>query len=217
SGWTSFDIVAKIKSMLNKSGKKVKIGHAGTLDPLAEGVLIVLTGNDTKKQNKIMEMNKEYICEISFGATSPTYDLEKELTYIKIPKNLDIEKKLDILLQKYCGEIEQKVPLYSAVKQSGTPLYKKARKNNTDNIILPSKKINIYEIEKLGFYEKNKLPTIKLRVLCSKGTYIRSLANDLGIDLGIGGVLVSLTRSMVGEYKVEDSIKIGQIIPEQII
>lgn len=216
-GWTSFDVVAKIRNILNaglhknvpnKLKRKRKVGHAGTLDPLAEGVLVILTDADTAKQNKIMISDKEYECEISFGAESETYDLEGELTYHKIPSDFDVENKVTKLLKKYIGEIEQRVPPYSAVKVKGKALYEKAREGKLMDEEVPTKKVVVYDIEKLGFYEKGKLPTIKLKIICGKGVYVRSLAHDLGKDLGIGGVLVHLVRTRVGDYVVKESQKI---------
>jgi len=209
-GWTSFDVVAKIRGLLG-GGRKRKVGHAGTLDPLAEGVLIVLTDEDTKKQQGFMELEKEYMCEISFGVTSPTYDLERELTYCSVPKDLDVEKELDNILPRYLGEIQQRVPPYSAVKVQGKPLYKKARAGKVTTDQLPLKKITIYNLQKDGFYQKNNLPTVKLKINCSKGTYIRSLAHDLGKDLGVGGILVSLIRAKIGDFHVEDAEKIPDL------
>ena len=215
--WTSFDVVAKVRGILNASlsdrvpnkiKRKRKVGHAGTLDPLAEGVLVILTDSDTKIQDKIMKSEKEYECEISFGATSETYDLEGKLTRHEIPQDLDIETELDKHLKKYVGEFEQKVPPYSAVKVKGKELYKKARAGKIDESEIPTKKVHIYAIKKLGFYERAELPTVKLKITCGKGTYVRSLAHDLGEDLGIGGVLVSLVRTRVGDYVVEEALRI---------
>lgn len=214
--WTSFDVVAKIRGILRsvrEDGKKVKVGHAGTLDPLAYGVLIVLTDGDTKKQDDFLNKDKTYVAEISFGAESETYDLEAELKFNKIPKDLDIKTKLKGLLPKYTGSIDQQVPKYSAVKVSGERLYKQARKNKPISK-LPVKKVKINEIKLLDYYIKNDLPTVTLEINCSKGTYIRSLAHDLGNDLGIGGVLIALLRTKVGDYILEDSRSITEIQQE---
>lgn len=214
--WTSFDVVAKIRGILRsvrEDGKKVKVGHAGTLDPLATGVLIVLTDGDTKKQDDFLNKDKTYVAEISFGAESETYDLEAELKFNKIPKDLDIKTKLKGLLPKYTGSIDQQVPKYSAVKVSGERLYKQARKNKPISK-LPVKKVKINEIKLLDYYIKNDLPTVTLEINCSKGTYIRSLAHDLGNDLGIGGVLIALLRTKVGDYILEDSRSITEIQQE---
>ena len=205
--WTSFDVVAKVRSML---GKKTKVGHAGTLDPLAEGVLIVLTDNDTKKQNNFMSMDKEYLAEISFGASSTTFDLEGEITYLNIPEDMDILSEFKGIMKKYLGEIDQTVPYYSAVKVKGKKLYELARKNKPVDK-LPKKKVKINSIEILDFYTKDNLPTVKLLINCSKGTYIRSLANDIGEDLGVGGILVNLVRTKVGIYTAEESVKISEL------
>lgn len=218
--WTSFDVVAKIKGILNsglnpnvpnKVRRKRKVGHAGTLDPLATGVLVILTDKDTKIQDKIMKSEKEYECEISFGAESPTYDLEGDLTYTKIPKGLDIEIELENHIPKYLGEIEQTVPPFSAVKRDGKKLYIEARKGRLDLETLPKKVVNIYSIEKIEYYIRDNLPTVKLRITCSPGTYIRSLAHDLGKDLGIGAVLVNLIRTRVGNYDIEKSLTLEEI------
>ncbi len=208
--WTSFDIVAKVRGLLG-GGRKRKVGHTGTLDPLAEGVLLVLTDEDTKKQQYFMNLEKEYVCEISFGATSPTYDLEGDLSHLDIPSGMDVEKELDKFLPSYVGEIQQRVPPYSAVKVQGRPLYKKVRAGKLDRSELPYKKITIFDIQKVDFFKKDKLTTVKLKITCSKGAYIRSLANDLGEDLKIGGVLVSLVRTRIGSYKIEEAEKISDL------
>lgn len=214
-GRTSFEIVRKIRQKL-AGNKKRKVGHAGTLDPLAEGVLLILTDNDTKRQEEFMAMEKEYVCEISFGASSPTYDLEGELTYHDVKDDLGLWRDLEGLLPKYTGEIIQKVPPYSAVKVKGKPLYKKARRGEISQDQLPSRKVTVYEIEMLDHYKKNNLPTIKLKVTCSKGTYIRSLAHDLGEDLGVGGVLTGLVRTRVGRYTIDGSVKLKNVtLPSQ--
>ena len=214
--WTSFDVVAKVKGILG--GKKSrKVGHAGTLDPLAEGVLLILTDEDTKKQDQIMSLEKEYVCEIAFGAQSITYDLEGELTFDALPpSNTDLKANIEKHLPKYLGQIEQQVPPYSAAKVGGKKLYIEARKGNIKKTKLPVKKVTIHKIELLDFYKQKlqakELPVAKLKITCSKGTYVRSIANDLGNDLGVGGVLVSLVRTRVGKYKVEDSLKISELL-----
>ncbi|MFC1700135.1 tRNA pseudouridine(55) synthase TruB [Patescibacteria group bacterium] len=201
--WTSFDVVAKVRGIL---GEK-KVGHAGTLDPLAEGVLVVLTGEDTKKQSEFMNMEKEYIAEFGLGLDSDTYDLE--VLPRVIDTNIDFEKEI----KKYVGKIKQKVPSYSAVKVKGKKLYKEARKGKIDESSLPVKEISIHSIEILDKYEKDietesgvkKIPIFKVKVVCGSGTYIRSLAHDLDC------VLVSLVRTRIGDFKVEDSIEISEI------
>lgn len=224
--WTSFDVIAKLKGIL----KTKKVGHAGTLDPLAEGVLIVLTDSDTKKQSEFMKLRKEYIAEIALGAKSDTYDLEGELTFsnnISCISNLNLNNSLEkeILKKKIVENIKigsflQTVPLYSAVKVQGQRLYKKARKGNLDLDLLdlPKKEVSLYDFEILDIYEKDledlkelnefkdrKILIIKCRLVCSSGFYVRSFAYDLGISLNTYGVLVSLVRTKIGEYKLEES------------
>lgn len=201
--WTSFDVVAKIRSILGER----KVGHAGTLDPLAEGVLIILTGRDTKKQGDFLGMEKEYIAEFGLGLDSDTYDLEM------LPHSIDTNINFDKEVKKYVGRVKQKVPSYSAVKVKGKPLYKEARRVKIDESRLPVKEITIYSIDILDRY-KAELETdmglkmisiVKAKVVCGSGTYIRSLAHDLGC------VLVSLVRTRIGEFKIEDSVRISEL------
>jgi len=224
-GWTSFDVVAKVRGLMkakvDKKGEfNEKVGHAGTLDPLAEGVLVVLTGNDTKKQNEFMKKEKTYIAEIGFGVKTPTFDLEMLPEFSEKQMSLDdVEKILKKLLPKFVGEIDQKVPPYSAVKIEGKRLYKQARKGNLDVNIVPFKRIKIYSIKVLGSSEKEietkvgrrKIPVFEMEIVCSSGTYVRSLANDLGERVGTGAVLVSLVRTKVGDFDVKDSKKILEL------
>lgn len=215
--WTSFDVVAKVRGIL---GKKRKVGHAGTLDPLAEGVLIVLTDDDTKKQTEFMNMEKEYVAKIAFGITTPTYDLEMlpDLTKQQIGIE-DLKTKLPDVIKEFEGEIDQKVPPYSAAKVGGKTLYKEARKGKVGEIELPVKRITIHKIELLEIVEEEvttnegcrKLPVVKLRVSCSSGTYIRSLAHDLGERIDSGAVMTDLVRSKIGEFLVGDSKKITEL------
>jgi tRNA pseudouridine55 synthase len=202
-GWTSFDVVAKVRGML---GKKRKVGHAGTLDPLAEGVLIVLTDEDTKKQNEFMNLKKEYQAKIAFGITTPTYDLEVLPDVSDKQLGLEeIKKLLTDLLPKYIGEIDQKVPGFSAVKVDGKRLYKQARSGDIDEDKLPVKRVTIYNIKVLDSGNESietkegikEFPVITIKVECSSGTYIRSLAHDLGNDLGTGALLVPLRKFLI--------------------
>lgn len=215
-GWTSFDVVAKLRSIL----KTKKIGHAGTLDPLAEGVLVVLTGQDTKKQNEYMKMDKEYRAKIALGIESDTYDLEGPVRTVAKPADTDkLFKRIEDLSPKYIGEITQKVPPYSAVKVKGKRLYKQARAGKITEEDVPEKKVKIYSINIESFKEEEisfnsqeqKLPVLICIIECGTGTYIRSLAHDLGKDLGTGGVLVDLIRTRVGDFKIEDSQKIEDL------
>lgn len=211
--WTSFDVVAKIKG----TKKFKKVGHTGTLDPLATGVLVVVTDTDTKRQDVIMKTNKEYLAEIAFGAFTPTYDLEIEPEFTQsAPKLEHIQNKLPSALTKYIGKIQQTVPPYSAKKVDGKELYKSARKGtiNLDN--LPTKEVEISSIDLLDIYMKelagNSIPHAKLKIKCSPGTYIRSLANDLGKDLETKAVLSSLVRTKVGKYSLENSRSLDQVV-----
>jgi tRNA pseudouridine55 synthase len=228
--WSSYDVVENVKSILakkrgvgpgKKRNRKVKVGHAGTLDPLAEGVLIILTDEDTKKQSEIMSLEKEYLSKIAFGAKSSSYDLEQKLEFTDFAdeavKLEDLEKRLNKLLPKYIGKIDQTVPAYSATKVEGKRLYRVARKKIIPKEELPVKKVEIFDIKVESFrYEeisgyKERLPVLTATVRCGKGTYVRSLAHDLGEDIDIGGVLVGLTRTKVGDYDVKDSVKISEL------
>lgn len=228
--WTSFDVVRKLKLDL---GVK-KIGHAGTLDPLATGVLIVLTNEDTKKQSEIMSFPKEYVFEMALGLNSATYDLEGPFS---ITPDLDFEienlvqpegKKLQQeimtkvakIAKNYVGQIEQKVPLYSAIKVGGKRLYRQARsldrykEISATTINTPIRKVEIYDLKILNclFREipimgkPHSFPVIEAKVSCGKGTYIRSLAHDIGEDLRTGATVVKLVRTKVGPYFLEDSL-----------
>ena len=202
-GWTSFDVVARLRNQLNIK----KIGHAGTLDPLAEGVLIVLTESDTKKQDDFMHQPKEYLAKIAFGIDSPTYDLEGPVTQTSQYPSQEV---VLANLPKFIGEIEQRVPAYSAVKVSGKRLYNLARSQSVTEAELPIKKVTIYSIEVVSFENTSvvfdgqtvTLPVLTCVVACGSGTYIRSLAHDMG------GVLVSLIRTRVGDFTVQESSRI---------
>jgi len=196
--WTSFDVVARLRTLLHTK----KVGHAGTLDPLAQGVLIVLTEEDTKNYGKYMHTKKEYIADIALGLDSDSYDLGTPV----YKHNKNITNFEDINLASYIGTLNQVVPSYSAVRIAGKRLYKSAREGTVDLTTLPSKNVEIFELEKLEEYIKDfgefkNITVIKVRIACSSGFYVRSFAHD------IGGVLVELLRTKVGDFKVEDSIK----------
>jgi tRNA pseudouridine55 synthase len=210
--WTSFDVVAKLKHLLNTK----KVGHAGTLDPLAEGVLLVLTDKDTKRQDEFMHLQKEYIAEFTFGIRTETFDLEQlpSLAETSQPVTAD---QITSALPYFIGELDQMVPAYSAVKVDGNPLYKKARQGTIDQLsALPVKRITIFDITMLDFYSKQinttsgiqTLPTVKLKITCSSGTYIRALVRDLGNKLNTQAVMTSLIRSKVGDLDIKDSQRI---------
>lgn len=201
SGWTSFDVVAKIRNLLNIK----KIGHAGTLDPLATGLLILCLGKATKTIEQFQNLKKEYIAEVKFGATTRTDDAEapeenpRDTSFLN--ENLIVEKS-----QLFIGEILQVPPMFSAKKVQGKKLYELARKNKS--IDIPPSKVEIYSIEILNFSN----PFVKLKVSCSKGTYIRSLARDLGREIGCGAFLSSLRRTKIGDFDVEQALKISDIV-----
>ena len=215
-GWTSFDVVAKLKKVL---GTK-KIGHAGTLDPLAEGVLIVLTDDDTKRQAEFMKLPKEYEAEIVLGVESPTYDMEMTLKFagINFPAR-ELKEKINKILPEFIGVLNQKAPAYSAKKVGGKALYKKAREGQDVSGELPSKEIQIFSFDIKDIMEKEiqtdvglkKLPVVGCTITCSSGTYIRSIAHDLGEKLGVGGVLFSLKRTKIGDFNIADSKTIDQL------
>lgn len=203
-GWTSFDVVNKIRHAIrNHLGvRKIKVGHAGTLDPLATGLLIVCTGKKTKEIASIQSQFKEYTGTICLGATTASYDLETAPENFKSVDHITAEK-INEALKKFQGEIAQKAPIFSAKRIDGKKAYDLARKG--EKPIMKSNNITVYAFEMLSF----DLPEIKFRVKCSKGTYIRSLANDLGDELGVGGYLKELRRTQIGEYAVEQAILVN--------
>jgi tRNA pseudouridine55 synthase len=202
--WTSFDLVHKVRNLLTHKLKikKLKVGHAGTLDPLATGLLVICTGKMTKKIEELQNTKKEYIATFEFGKTTPCFDLEKpyDKDYPFEHITLDLIKANLPLFQ---GEIEQIPPLFSAKMVDGQRAYELARKGS--DLELKPNLITIDEIEILDF----KLPILTLRILCSKGTYIRSLARDLGIALQSGAHLTALRRTKSGSFDVAEAIKIG--------
>ncbi|MBO5830378.1 MAG: tRNA pseudouridine(55) synthase TruB [Alistipes sp.] len=195
--WTSADVVRKIKFQLRKCGHpKIKIGHAGTLDPLATGILLVCIGRATKQVEKLQAEEKEYVAELQLGATTPSGDMEHEVdqTY---PTEHITREKVEEALRALCGEREQLPPLYSAKKVQGVRAYEFARAG--EEVELKKALINIYEMELVEY----DLPRIKIRVKCSKGTYIRSLAFEIGEQLESGAYLSSLRRTRSGGFVVE--------------
>jgi tRNA pseudouridine55 synthase len=195
--WTSFDAVKKIRTQIGIP----KVGHAGTLDPLATGLLIICTGKFTKKINEYMAAEKEYTGTFTLGATTPTYDLESEPTVVGAFEYLTMEDLVKATLP-FTGEIMQVPPAHSAIKKAGTPSYILARKG-VDVKMEPRKiTISVFEITKL------ELPVVHFRVVCSTGTYIRSLAFDFGNELGCGAYLSSLRRTRIGSYHVDEAASI---------
>ena len=199
--WTSFDVVAKIR---NAVGVK-KVGHAGTLDPMATGLLIICTGKKTKEILTFQDLDKTYTGSILLGKKSKSMDLETELIG---DKDLALINDEDVyrIREKFVGNILQVPPMYSAIKHKGKSLYNIARKGKT--IELKPREVNVSKFEIL---EINK-PFVRFEIICSKGTYIRSIANDFGEKLGCGGVLNSLRRTAIGEYSVEDAAHIDEFI-----
>jgi len=197
--WTSFDAVRKIRNIIRIK----KVGHAGTLDPLATGILIICTGKFTKKINEYQAKEKEYTGSFTLGAVTPTYDLESEPQDFK---NFDFvtQELLDETAVKFLGEIDQVPPIHSAIKQKGKPVYLAARKGH--EVKLEPRKINIKEFE----ITKMELPVVFFKVVCTTGTYIRSLANDFGAALGCGAYLSSLCRTRIGEFTLEQSVTIEE-------
>lgn len=199
--WTSFQIVNKVRYHLSRrfGVKRFKVGHAGTLDPLATGVLLVCTGKATKRIEELQSHTKEYIADIMLGATTPSFDMEHPVnaTY---PVEHITEDMVKETLQRFVGNIAQRPPLFSACKVDGKRAYDLARKGS--DMELAPKQVQIDEIELL----ECNLPQIKIRVVCGKGTYIRSLARDIGEALDSGAYLTGLTRTRVGEHRVENCI-----------
>lgn len=201
--WTSFGVVNKIRYHISRKlgVKKIKVGHAGTLDPLATGVMIICTGKATKRIEEFQYHTKEYIATLQLGATTPSYDLEKEIdaTY---PTEHITREMVEEVLQQFKGTIEQIPPAFSACKVDGKRAYDLARKG--DEVELKPKTLVIDEIELL----ECNLPEIKIRVVCSKGTYIRALARDIGEALQSGAHLTGLIRTRVGEVRLEDCMQV---------
>jgi tRNA pseudouridine55 synthase len=193
--WTSFDVVRRIRGMIRVK----KVGHAGTLDPLATGLLIICTGKFTKKINEYMAQEKEYTGKFILGATSPTYDLESEPGDFK-PIDSISDALIHETTRQFTGEIMQVPPAHSAIKVGGKRVYELARRGK--EVKLEPRKITIsaFEITSIA------LPVVEFRVVCSTGTYIRSLANDFGVALGCGAYLGGLCRTRIGEYRVEDAM-----------
>lgn len=205
-GWTSFDAVKRIRgAIVRRIGvKKIKVGHAGTLDPLATGVMIVCTGRSTKLIEKLQAGVKEYIATLALGATTPSFDLETEIDATYPTGHITPELVQDTL-PRFLGRIEQTPPAFSACKVNGKRAYEMARKGHT--VDLKPKVLVIDRIELLDFS-----PTqLTIRVVCSKGTYIRALARDIGAALGSGAHLTALRRTRVGDVSINDCLTVDQV------
>jgi len=209
--WTSFDVVKKIKNQISKKlrqklnirVKNFKVGHAGTLDPLAEGLVLVCTGKATKKINELMLAEKEYVATIMLGKTTPSYDLETNYDQ-SYPTDHINENMVKEVLQGFIGEQQQTPPVFSAKNIHGKRAYEYARKG--EEVEMKSNPITITGIELVEY----NMPYITFRVVCSKGTYIRSLARDIGEKLSSGALLTKLIRTRIGNYTIESSITLQE-------
>jgi len=202
-GWTSFQVVNKVRWLIRKQFglKKIKVGHAGTLDPLATGLLILCTGKFTKKIDTFQAQMKEYTGSITLGATTPSYDLETEKDQ-SFPLTGITSEVIEATTPQFIGEIKQQPPVFSALKKDGKRLYEYARSGEAVDI--PSRTVTISEFE----ISQIELPRVDFRIICSKGTYIRSLAHDFGKALNNGGHLSALRRTMIGDFDVQHAISI---------
>ncbi len=207
--WTSFDLIYKIRNQISRKlgVKKIKVGHAGTLDPLATGVMIICTGKATKRIEEFQYQTKEYVATLHLGATTPSFDLEKEIDAY-YPTEHITEELVNEVIPKFVGEIWQTPPIYSAVKVDGKKAYDYAR--NGEEVQLKPKLLVIDEIEVLSF----SMPELKIRVVCSKGTYIRALARDIGESLQSGAHLTSLERTRIGDVSMVDCWDIDELLEE---
>ena len=205
--WTSFQVVNKIRWALKRKFniKKLKVGHAGTLDPLATGLFIICTGKMTKKISEFQDLDKTYIGTITLGATTPSFDLETPINKRFPLKHLNKEKIIEAK-KNFIGTINQYPPIFSAIKKKGKRLYEFARIGK--KIDIQSRKVVIHNLE----FSKINLPDLNFKLKCSKGTYIRSLANDFGKSIDSGGYLSSLRRTAVGSFKIKNSIQLQEFI-----
>ena len=205
--WTSFDVVKKIHNALRSALqlKKIKVGHAGTLDPLADGLLIVCTGKFTKRINEFQAQEKEYTAEFTLGATTPSFDLETEVNET-FEFNHITEDMLKTTAESLTGNILQKPPIYSAIKQDGKRLYEHARKG--DDVKIKERMVHVSKFELV----KVEMPKIHVKIVCNKGTYIRSLAQTFGKNLNSGAHLSQLTRTRIGKFELSQAIDIQEFI-----
>ncbi|MGB0592695.1 MAG: tRNA pseudouridine(55) synthase TruB [Flavobacteriales bacterium] len=205
--WTSFDVVKKIRNTLRTALniKKIKVGHAGTLDPLADGLLIVCTGKFTKRINEFQAQEKEYTAEFTLGATTPSFDLETEVNET-FDYNHITQDMLKTTAESLTGNILQTPPIYSAIKQDGKRLYEHARKG--EDVKIKERMVHVSKFEII----KVEMPKVYVRIVCSKGTYIRSLAQTFGKNLNSGAHLSQLTRTRIGKFELSQAIDIQEFI-----
>ena len=202
---SSFGVVARVRRVLSeRAGKKVKVGHTGTLDPFATGLLILLTGKGTKRSNEFLKLDKEYEATVRLGAKSTTGDPEGEISVFDVlePDFEEVKK----VVQSFQGKIKQRVPNFSAVKINGQRAYKLAREGK--EVEMPVREVEIFQIEILDY----KWPELKIRCHVSSGTYIRTLGEDIGEKLGVSGYLTALRRTKVGKYKVSDAVPLEEFM-----
>ncbi len=209
AGWTSFDVVNKIRGVLRHcyGVSKIKVGHAGTLDPMATGLLIVCTGKLTKRITEYQEMRKEYCGTITLGATTPSYDAETEVD-ATFPTDHITEAAVEQVRQQFIGPMDQLPPVFSAIKVDGQPMYKKARAGERPAV--QARPVTIYDLR----FTRVALPEIDFEATCSKGTYIRSLAYDIGKALESGAYLSRLRRTAIGRYRVSDAWQLDQWVDQ---
>ena len=211
--WTYYDAVNAVKWAIRRrfNLKKIKVGHAGTLDPLATGLLIICTGKATKQIQEIQAQTKEYTGSMTLGATTPSYDMETEVDQV-FELGAIGEKELHATALQFVGPQQQLPPIYSAIKKEGKPLYDYARAGKKVDVQAREIEISMFEITGV------KLPVVDFRVRCSKGTYIRSLAHDFGLKLGCGAYLSELRRTKIGDYNVDNALhpkKFGAMLKNQ--
>ena len=202
---SSFGVVARVRRVLSeRAGKKIKVGHTGTLDPFATGLLILLTGKGTKRSNEFLKLDKEYEAIVRLGAKSTTGDPEGEISVFDVlePDFEEVKK----VVQSFQGKIKQRVPNFSAVKINGQRAYKLAREGK--EVEMPVREVEIFQIEILDY----KWPELKIRCHVSSGTYIRTLGEDIGEKLGVSGYLIALRRTKVGKYKVSDAVPLEEFM-----
>lgn len=209
--WTSFQLVNKVRWLIKKNFriKKIKVGHAGTLDPLASGLLIICTGKATKTIEELQGQEKEYTGSFTLGATTPSFDMETAVDEIFPTEHLTSEG-IEEATKAFLGDIQQQPPVFSALKKDGKRLYEYARSG--EEIEIPTRRVNISEFE----ITQIDLPNVHFRVVCSKGTYIRSLAHDFGKQLNSGAYLSSLRRTRIGVHKVENALTVDSFINEYL-
>ena len=206
AGMTSFGVVARVRRLLSqRAGGKVKVGHTGTLDPFATGLMILLVGKGTKRSNEFLKLDKVYEAEIVLGETSTTGDPEGEITKTSNRTDEITKAELEAALVQFTGEIQQIPPAFSAIKINGQRAYKLARKG--EEVIMPARTVTVYSLELVEY----SYPVVKIRAHVSSGTYIRTLAEDIGQTLGVGAYCRELRRTKVGDYAIEQAASLNDL------